>query len=286
MATDISRLTARFISPGIEIINPHIERGFIRHVLFDFDGTLSLIREGWQQVMVPMMVEILRQTPQAESEEEIHHVVTEFVERLTGKQTIYQMIQLCEEIRKRGGEPLSPVDYKHIYHERLWQRIEHRVAGLKSGKIPREDLLVPGSLELLNALKQRGCTLYLASGTDKHYVIDEARALGIADYFGEHIYGAVDEYWTFSKQMIIEKIIKDHHLRGREFAAFGDGYVEIENTKAVGGIAVGVASDEVRRCGINAWKRNRLIGAGADVIIGDFREWERLLEYLFLVKAC
>jgi len=28
-------------------------------VLFDFDGTLSLIRSGWVDVMVPMMVEIL-----------------------------------------------------------------------------------------------------------------------------------------------------------------------------------------------------------------------------------
>ncbi len=281
MAPDVNRPTSQFIGEGIEIINPHIERGFIRHVLFDFDGTLSLIREGWQQVMIPMMVEILRQTPQAESEAQIHHVVTEFVERLTGKQTIYQMIQLCEEIRQRGGEPLPPLDYKRMYHERLWQRIEHRVAGLKSGKIQREDLLVPGSMELLNALKKRGCTLYLASGTDKHYVIDEAQALGVADYFGEHIYGAVDEYWTFSKQMIIEKILKDHNLHGREFAAFGDGYVEIENTKAVGGIAIGVASDEARRCGINEWKRNRLIGAGADIIIGDFREGDTLLAYLF-----
>ena len=31
----------------------------IRHAVLDFDGTLSLIRDGWQNVMVPMMVEIL-----------------------------------------------------------------------------------------------------------------------------------------------------------------------------------------------------------------------------------
>jgi phosphoglycolate phosphatase-like HAD superfamily hydrolase len=281
MEANVTTSSSQFIGEGIEIINPHVERGFIRHALFDFDGTLSLIREGWQQIMIPLMVEILQQTPHAESEEQIHHVVTEFVERLTGKQTIYQMIQLCEEIQKRGGTPLKPVDYKHQYHERLWQRIEHRVAGLKSGTMRREEMLVPGSLELLNALKQRGCTLYLASGTDKHYVVDEAQALGVAEFFGEHIYGAVDEYWTFSKQMIIEKITKTYDLRGREFAAFGDGYVEIENTKAVDGITVGVASDEARRCGINEWKRHRLIGAGADVIIGDFREYETLLAYLF-----
>ncbi len=76
----------------IEIINPHIPRGRIRHALFDFDGTISLIREEWQQVMVPMMVEVLLETPRHEPEEELRAVVTEFVDRLAGRQTICQMI--------------------------------------------------------------------------------------------------------------------------------------------------------------------------------------------------
>ncbi|MCS6831673.1 MAG: HAD family hydrolase, partial [bacterium] len=97
--------------PGthIEIIRADVPRGHIRFALFDFDGTLSLIREGWQQVMIPMMVEVLqRETPTTESEEELTRVVTEYVDRLTGKQTIYQMLQLCEEIQKRGGKPRDP----------------------------------------------------------------------------------------------------------------------------------------------------------------------------------
>jgi DUF971 family protein len=61
---------------------------------------------------------------------------------------------------------------------------------------------------------------------------------------------------------------------------FGDGYVEIEELKRVGGIAVGVASDETYRTGINDWKRQRLIRAGADIIIPDYRERDSLLEYL------
>src|SRR5437879_1120561 len=52
----------------IEIINEAIPRGRFRSVLFDFDGTLSLIREGWPQVMIPMMVEVLRETATQESE--------------------------------------------------------------------------------------------------------------------------------------------------------------------------------------------------------------------------
>lgn len=272
----------RFL-PGthIEIIHDDIERGHIRFALFDFDGTLSLIREGWQQVMVPMMVEVLqRETSTDESPEELTRIVREYVDRLTGKQTVYQMIQLCEEIKKRGGKPRDPLEYKWEYLARLWERIKHRVEGLKNGSIHPDEMLVPGSRDLLENLKGRGVRMYLASGTDEVYVLDEASALRIDGYF-EGIYGAIDDYKRFSKALVIQHIIQTHSLSGRELVAFGDGFVEIENTKAVGGIAVGVASDEVRKEGINEWKRNRLIGAGADIIVPEFREQEKLVAYLW-----
>lgn len=272
----------RFL-PGtqIEIIHDDIERGYIRFALFDFDGTLSLIREGWQQVMVPMMVEVLqRETNTSETPEELTRIVREYVDRLTGKQTIYQMIQLCEEIRKRGGKPRDPLEYKWEYLERLWGRIKHRVEGLKNGSISPDEMLVPGSRDLLENLKRRGVRMYLASGTDEIYVLDEAAALKIDGYF-EGIYGAIDDYKRFSKALVIQYILQKHSLSGKELVAFGDGFVEIENTKAVGGIAVGVASDEVRKRGINEWKRNRLIGAGADIIVPEFCQQEKLLAYLW-----
>ena len=89
-------------APTIEIINPHAPRGRVRYALFDFDGTLSLIREGWQGVMIPYFVEELLQTPRHEDPAEVEQVVRDFVERLTGKQTIYQCIRLAEEVQKRG----------------------------------------------------------------------------------------------------------------------------------------------------------------------------------------
>lgn len=264
----------------LEIIHSDIIRGRIRHALFDFDGTLSLIREGWQGVMIPMMVELLLETPAHESEAELTAVVREFVTRLTGEQTIYQMIQLAEEIAKRGGRPEDPLVYKRLYLERLWERIKSRVADLKAGRVAPDDLMVPGSREMLEALRTRGVRCYLASGTDEPYVRDEAAALQITSYFAG-IYGAQDDYRRFSKRLLIERIIQEHALSGPEFVAFGDGFVEIEDTVRVGGIAVGVASDEVRRNGIDAWKRSRLIQAGAHIIVPDFRGHEALVGYLF-----
>ena len=273
-------LMAFLDSTHIEIINPHIQRGHIRHALFDFDGTISLIREGWQGVMIPMMVEVLLNTPEHESEEELYAVVTEFVDQLTGKQTIYQMIQFCEEVRQRGGGPQDPLKYKWMYLDRLWERIKGRVAGLKSGQFTPEEMMVPGVVPMLEALRARGVTCYLASGTDEVYVLDEATALGLSPYFAS-IYGALDDYQNYSKKMVIERILDGNRMSGPEFVTFGDGYVEIEDTKAMGGIAVGVASDEVNRQGVNEWKRERLIQAGADLIIPDFCQYERLVAYLF-----
>ncbi|MFB3789389.1 MAG: HAD family hydrolase [bacterium] len=265
----------------IEIINPDIQRGRIHHVLFDFDGTLSLIREGWQNVMIPMMVEFLQKTGTKESAVELHAVAKEFVTRLTGKQTIYQMIELKNQIEQRGGQAKDPLEYKHIYLDRLWERIKDRVKGLKDGTIDPIDMVVPGSYTLLDALKQRGVTMYLASGTDIPYVKDESAAIRVAEYFEPHIYGALDDYKSFSKKMIIQKILQANHLSGPELLTFGDGFVEIEDTKAVGGIAVGVATDEVGKVDVDEWKRSRLIQAGADLIIPHFEEAEKLVPYLF-----
>src|SRR5262249_11868345 len=210
-----------------------IPRGRFRSVLFDFDGTLSLIREGWPQVMIPMMVEELRRTPGGRSEANLDAAVEEFVMRLNGRQTIYQMIQLVDEVRRRGGRPLEPLAYKHRYHDLLMERIRGRLAALEAGTATAEEWTVPGSHALLENLRRRGLTLYLASGTDLKYVRREAELLGVAPYYGEHVYGALDDYKSFSKQMIIERILRENGLRGEELLGFGDGFVEIEEVKRV-----------------------------------------------------
>jgi len=265
----------------LEILRHDIPRGRFRFVLFDFDGTLSLIREGWPQVMIPMMVEFLKATGTAETDAALTDHVEDFVMRLNGRQTIYQMMQLAEEVTKRGGQPLEPLAYKHEYHTRLMKRIQGRLDSLASGHATHDDWTVPGSHAILQRLTERGLTPYLASGTDVGFVKNEAGLLGLSKYFGPHIYGALDDYQNFSKKMIIERILKENYLRGEELLGFGDGFVEIEEVKRVGGCAIAVASDEVNRKGIHAWKRDRLVRAGADVVIGDYRCIDALMQYLF-----
>lgn len=276
--------TAPYMLPGTEIEIRHDRRGrpVPKFALFDFDGTLSLIREGWQQIMIPMFVEELAATGTAEPVEELTGLVRRFVMELTGKQTIYQMLRLAEEVQARGGRPAEPLDYKHEYHRRLMARIEARREALRSGNIDPHELLVPGSLSILRELTTRGMTLLLASGTDENYVREEVALLGLTPWFEDRIYGAQDDYRRFSKQMVIERLLTENAVSGQDLVGFGDGYVEIENVRAVDGLAIAVASDEAGRSGRpDAWKRARLIEVDADIVIPDFTDARHLCNFLW-----
>jgi phosphoglycolate phosphatase len=265
----------------VENISPGASARNARVVLFDFDGTLSLIRSGWMKVMVPMMVEILADLKTGEREEELQAVVERFVWRLTGKETIYQMIALADAVETRGGKPLAPLAYKKMYLDLLWEKIATRVESLRKGEADPEKYLVPGSRALLEQLKERGLQMYLASGTDEIYMKEEARLLGITQYFDGGVYGALDDYKSFSKAILIQRILASADFQGNQFLGFGDGYVEIEEVKNVGGIAVGVASEEPACTEVDQWKRLRLIGVGADYIVPNFLCREELVSRLF-----
>ncbi len=263
----------------VEFTPQFAPRPSISHVLFDFDGTLSLIRQGWPEVMVPMFAEVLPELP-GETVEARRQLCYEDIMRLNGKQTIYQMIQLAERIKERGGQPREPLWYKQEYLRRLDERIRDRVEGLRTGKLTPDDLLVHGARRMLELIRDRGLPMYLASGTDEIYVKQEAEMLQLTPYFGPRIYGALDDYKRFSKKMVIERILRENRIDGAQLLSFGDGYVEIENTREVGGLAVAVASDEARNGsgGFDAWKHKRLLEVGADVVIPDFRDAQPLLE--------
>jgi phosphoglycolate phosphatase-like HAD superfamily hydrolase len=73
----------------------------------------------------------------------------------------------------------------------------------------------------------------------------------------------------------------EHNFRGNQIVSIGDGPAEILAIKSVGGLAVGVASDEVHQDGrINQLKREHLIRSGADVIVPDYRNLSAVLKLL------
>jgi phosphoglycolate phosphatase-like HAD superfamily hydrolase len=272
----------------IEVVNGGFPRGQVRHALFDFDGTLSLLREGWPGVMIPLMVECLRAAPRSEPAGELEALVRELVEQSTGRQTIFQMIWLAEAVSARGGRALEPLDYKQEYLRRLNAHIAGRLRRVESGAAEPAEFLVAGAREILEALRARGVTLYCASGTDQPDVRREAGLLGLAGFFEGRIWGAVEDPAALAagqlvegKKKVVAGIIAGNRLKGPELLVVGDGFVEIEEGKAAGGLAVGVATDESGRGGIDERKRRRLLAAGADLIVPDFREAGPLAACLF-----
>ena len=268
-------------SDKIEIIRPATGRKFACAIL-DFDGTLSLIRRGWQDVMIPMMVEVLRPLAHGPDEGAVEELAREDVTALTGEQTIYQMIRLAERVRQFGGTPADPLEYKRRYNRRLMERIADRRRALAEGTARPEDMLLRGARAMLEALRDRGLKLCLTSGTDQEYVVEEAELLGLAGCFDGGIYGARDDYMTHAKAKVVQRVIRESRIAGAELLGFGDGFVEIVAVREVGGYTVGVASDEAAGGGMaDPWKRQRLIEAGADIIVGDLAEGEALLAVLF-----
>jgi phosphoglycolate phosphatase-like HAD superfamily hydrolase len=265
----------------LERIRPDASAAGARVALFDFDGTISTIRSGWIDVMAPMMIEILLDLKTGESEADFDELIREMIWRTTGKETIYQMMDFAAMIEQRGGKPREAIEYKKMYLDRLWVRICGRIEDLKTGRVDPAHYMVPGARQLLESLKDRGLKMYLASGTDEVFMAEEARLLGVTPFFDGGVYGAQDDYKSFSKKILIQRIISNTDVRGDEIVGFGDGYVEIEEVKLVGGVAVGVATKEPECAEVDPWKRQRLIGVGADFIVPNFNAREHLMTSLF-----
>ena len=266
-----------------EIIRPLQIQRPPRVAVIDFDGTLSLIRSGWVEIMVNMMFDVLRQLPgSTESDEDLRAYITNFVLNLNGRPTIYQMDYFVNAAKERGGQPESPEFYTQKFLDELIHTADQRIAMLNAGECATDDLLVPGARALLTDLQSRGVQMTLASGTAVINVKREAKMLGIDHFFEGRIFGPGAESRDFSKLAVMKQILAESVADGSELLGLGDGFVEIENVKELGGIAIGCATDETHRSGmVEDWKRTRLIQAGADVIVPDYRNWHRLTEILF-----
>jgi phosphoglycolate phosphatase-like HAD superfamily hydrolase len=285
---------ARFLdATSIELVRGRRPAATVRHAIFDHDGTISMLRQGWEAIMEPMMIAAVLGPGTKGCDDATHARVVEtvraFIDRTTGIQTLAQMKGLIEIVREFGfvpaGEVLDEHGYKAIYNEELMKLVRERQARVESGELALVDWEIKNARSLLERLRACGVTLYLASGTDEADVVREARALGYADLFNGGIYGAVGDLKVEAKRVVLDRIINSGGLGGRELIVVGDGPVEMREGRRRGAFTVGVASDEVRRHGLDLKKRQRLIRAGADVIVPDFSQLDALLAHLGLAAS-
>ena len=277
---DDERRTVRFGNTEIEIISDK-SCGFPVHAIFDHDGTISTLREGWETDMRQIMIESVSGGQLNSIPVGLYNSICSEVDKLidltTGMRTIEQMRSLLKMIDQFGivgkDDVLTEAVYKRLYLERLESHISSRLDGIMNGIFSPDDFTVKGSISFLKELNKKGIILYLASGTDEAYVRKEAGLLGYADLFNGGIFGAEDSDEEDPKKKVLKTILNNIERSNQpKVVVFGDGPVEIREAKKRDVLAVGVASDEVRRFGFNHKKRSRLVRAGADVIIPDFSD--------------
>ncbi len=290
LAQDLRNATY-YSNSELEICNQDISSRFgnIKHAVFDHDGTISTLRQGWEGIMEPVMIEAIMgdqyKTANKKTYETVKVQVQQMIDMSTGIQTILQMEALVQMVDEFNMVPkdkiLDKFGYKEIYNDALMKVVDERLEKLKTGQLTIDDFTVKGSINFIHALKNKGIKLYLASGTDKQDVMNEAKMMGYADLFDGGIHGSENDIKKYSKRMVIDKIINDNNLKGNELIVFGDGPVEIKECVRFDGISVGLASDEVRRYGLNEEKRTRLIKSGAHIIIPDFSQLDKLTKLMF-----
>ena len=258
------------------------------HIMMDHDGTISVLREGWEDLMVNLMLRCItgpslsRLSP--EEKQTLTDKVNQLISQTTGAPTIVQMEGLVEMIEREGYTSISAIKtaeaYKAMYLEDLNQHVDRRINRFRKAELQIDDVTVKGVLGFILRMKEKGLHLYLASGTDEEYVIKEAEALGYAAHFDGGIHGARPDSGN-AKQKVLKQLTQKDGVNAEAIIVIGDGPSEIREGRKVGAICIGVASDELRRYGLNHHKRERLIRAGAHMIIEDFSQLD-FLEQLLL----
>jgi phosphoglycolate phosphatase-like HAD superfamily hydrolase len=250
--------------------------------MFDFDGTLSLLREGWAGIMAEIGLGLLTpilHVPRARIDWR-HRLEREML-MLSGKPSLQQMKRLAE-IAKEEGLPTPGAEHLlAIFDEALMAITADRKRRIQERLDPPAAWAVHGAREILTELQKRGVELYLASGTVRQHVIEEAHLLDVAEFFPERIFAPESAGARFSKQDVLEQMLRNHGLSGHQILGFGDGYSETVEVKRVGGVAVGLATAPVGEVGPHSLKRTMLLELGADLIIPNYRDAGLLVDWLW-----
>lgn len=255
------------------ILKEHTKIGLPDYVVFDFDGTISKLRCGWETEMRAFMLECIPGEP-----DEVAALAEKYIDESAGIQTILQMRWMAQQVALRGGNAMDAWDYKAEFGERMLKAVRERRLEIQSGKASEDRYLVPGSKDFLSYLKNNGAKLYLASGTDDEDVCCEAAALGVLDYFDE-VAGAPHMAERCPKEATLRKLIRP----GSKMMVVGDGKVEIRLGREAGALTLGVASwdrfDDLT-AELNPIKEKRLGGADAHALIADYRDLNAIIQWM------
>ncbi|MBM4412447.1 MAG: hypothetical protein FJ040_03230 [Chloroflexi bacterium] len=244
----------------------------------DFDGTMSLIRIGWQHVMHGVMKAALQNFHP--NPDHIDSDIRTYIAHSTGQPSIIQMAWVDEQVLLYGGPHRGAQYYLDQFSNAMKHQIDARIAAI-TNHTTADELMISGARQLLQQLAQRNIRIALVSGTEHHHLVRESAALRIDTYFDAGIFGPGAHAPGFTKHDAIAHLIAHYDVAPGALISIGDGPVEIKAGKALGGYALAVASDE-HGGGLDSDKRKHLLDAGADAVIANFRHIDAISQALFI----
>lgn len=292
MAKKLSLPGEQIPGTNIRVLNPDrlakvLARAILR-IFFDTDGTISLLREGWQSVMGPLMVEEIIGEAEVDdlTRKAIEKAVWQYIDKSTGINTILQMEELAGMVGHYGFVPqefiMNAQQYKGVYNERLMKSVRQRIELVEFGSLPVDQVTVYRAIDFCQRAAQLA-KLHIFSGTDHDDVVNELRVLGALGYFTS-VHGALREYKDQNKETVLRKAMAEFGLDGSQLAVIGDGPVELRVGTEAGCLTIGVLSDEKTGRGWNLEKLERL-EPYADVIIPDFGSFPTLMSRVLKIAA-
>lgn len=275
---DLPRAAARSTIQVLQQPATHVP---LQHAIFDFDGTLSWLRHGWPEMMANVMKRQWQPLP-GECDGYRDRKLDGIVIGMNGQPSIRQMSAFCELIRSRDGRVLDPEKLRQEFQDELDTQIAARLQRIRLGTAERERYVIHGARALLVQLRAEGVKLSIVSTTVQSRVRDEAAQLGLDEFFDGRIWGSGRDPLGFSKRDVFARILAEEQVQSGGFIAFGDGPAEIQATRELGGIAVGVCSSESDNgSGIPDPDKQRLLAAaGAHFLIPDYRDAATILNQL------
>jgi len=261
----------------IELLPSFTPRPKATHVVFDFDGTLSWIRHGWPEMMQTVMGPRFPLQANETTEDIRAHLFNEMY-RFNGQPTPLFMAEMARQISDRGGTA-DPDELLTSFITPLDEMANERHRRLRTGETPPDELIVHGGRALLEHLHTRGLKTLILSGNPHTQISQEAELLDLTRYCNDRVQGHVHAE-NFSKQTVLEEWMAEDGFTGEHLIMFGDGAAEIKATRDLGGLSIGVCSDEVVNGSgvVDQRKRDILLPAGADAIIADYRDPELLTQ--------
>jgi phosphoglycolate phosphatase-like HAD superfamily hydrolase len=253
-----------------------------RLAALDFDGTLSLVRAGWQQAMAHLLLGALDAAGDADPRRAA--AVTAMIERTTGRPTLEQMAWLVERLGQLGVASPDAMAWKARYLAALQRTIDERLAQVRAGTRAPATLMVPGAAAFVAWLRDAGVSLALVSGTDRAAVCAETTALGLAGSFELGIWAPDGDAAGFSKASILAGLLERSGAAPTQLLVVGDGAVELDAARELGAHSLALALDELRG-GMDTRRRRQHRARDAAVIVADLTPRAALAAALGLADA-